>query len=264
MSTDTTELAQLARITDEKKLFELERQYCSWGDTVHYADPPKCFARSEGSYLYDAEGTPYLDLQMWYSASSFGYGNRRLNAALTRQLDTLPQLACQYLHHEKVELAAAIARLNESKFGLKGRVHFNVGGSQAIEDSLKLVRNSTGKNLMFAFMGGYHGRTLGASAITSSYRYRRRYGHFGDRAQFIFYPYCLRCIYGLKRPECDIYCEGQFEKLFESEYHSVWDAKAGASEYGAFYIEPVQGTGGYVIPPREYFTRLKSTCDRHK
>jgi 4-aminobutyrate aminotransferase-like enzyme len=158
----------------EPELLELESRYCSWGDTVHYLDPPKCFERSEGSYLYDREGTPYLDLQMWYSAASFGYGNRRLNAALTRQLETLPQLACQYLHPEKIELAAAIGRLNASRFGIDGRIHFNVGGSQAIEDSLKIVRNATGKNLVFAFMGGYHGRTLAASAITSSYRYRRR------------------------------------------------------------------------------------------
>src|SRR5205085_11137092 len=107
------------------------------------------------------------------------------NNALKRQIDKLPQLACQYLHPEKVELAAAIARLNESKFGLEGRVHFNVGGAQAIEDSLKIVRNATGKNLVFAFMGGYHGRTLGASAINSSYRYRPRYGHFSDIALFV-------------------------------------------------------------------------------
>ena len=81
------------------------------------------------------------------------------------------------------ELAALIAQDAERKFGEKGRVHFNVGGSQAVEDSLKLVRNfKKGKSLMFAFEGGYHGRTLGASAITSSYRYRRRYGHFGERA----------------------------------------------------------------------------------
>ena len=91
---------------------------------------------------------------MWYSAASFGYANPRLNQTLKDQLDKLPQLASQYLHPEKVELAAEIGRLNESKFGIKGRVHFNVGGSQAIEDSLKIVRNATGKNLVFAFMGG--------------------------------------------------------------------------------------------------------------
>ncbi|MGH9356556.1 MAG: aspartate aminotransferase family protein [Terriglobia bacterium] len=246
------------------ELLDLERRYCSFGDTVHYAEPPKVFSACEGSYLYDEAGTPYLDLQMWYSAASFGYKNPRLNEALKRQLDRLPQLACQYLHAEKVEVAARISRACEERFGVKGRVHFNVGGSQAIEDSLKIVRNYTGKNLMFAFMGGYHGRTLGASAITSSYRYRRRYGHFGDRGQFVFYPYCFRCIYGLKPDSCGLYCQDQFAKLFDSEYFGVWDAKAASAEYGAFYVEPVQGTGGYVIPPKEYFQRLKETCDKHK
>jgi 4-aminobutyrate aminotransferase/(S)-3-amino-2-methylpropionate transaminase len=248
----------------EPQLLELERKYCSWGDTVHYLDPPKSFERSEGSYLYDREGTPYLDLQMWYSAASFGYGNPRLNAALTRQLETLPQLACQYLHAEKIELAAAIGRLNASRFGIDGRVHFNVGGAQAIEDSLKIVRNATGKNLVFAFMGGYHGRTLAASAITSSYRYRRRYGHFSDRAHFVPFPYCFRCPYDKKFDDCGLYCLKQFERNFETEYNSFWDGKAGESEFSAFYVEPIQGTGGYVIPPPGYFEGLRKILDeRH-
>src|SRR5438046_3533038 len=139
----------LSPATSEAELLALERKYCSWGDTVHYLDPPKFFDRAEGSYLFDRDGTPYLDLQMWYSAASFGYGNQRLQESLTAQLAKLPQLACQYLHPEKVQLAAAIAQLNESKFGLDGRVHFNVGGSQAVEDSMDIVRNATGKTLVF-------------------------------------------------------------------------------------------------------------------
>ena len=240
-------------------LLEKDERYCSYGDTVHYADPPKVFSSASGSYLYDEAGTPYFDLQMWYSAASFGYGNQRLNQALKQQIDTLPQLACQYLHREKIELAEAICSDIEERYGVRGRVHFNVGGAQAVEDSLKLVRNATGKNLQFAFMGGYHGRTLGASAITSSYRYRRRYGHFGDRAQFIPFPYCFRCPYGQQRESCDYYCHQQFERLFETEYNGVWDAKADECEYGAFYVETVQGTGGYVIPPQGYFSRLAKT-----
>jgi 4-aminobutyrate aminotransferase / (S)-3-amino-2-methylpropionate transaminase / 5-aminovalerate transaminase len=259
-----SETTSLIQITDERQLLELDRKYCSWGDTVHYLNPPKFFERCEGAYLYDREGTPYLDLQMWYSAASFGYGNKRLRIALEQQLDKLPQLACQYLHSERVELAAAIARLNESKFGLEGRVHFNVGGAAAIEDSLKLVRNATAKTLVFAFMGGYHGRTLGASAITSSYRYRRRFGHFSDRAHFVPFPYCFRCPYGKRKEDCGLYCVKQFEKYFETEYNSFWDAKAGESEYAAFYVEAIQGTGGYVIPPPEYFPALKKVLDEHK
>src|SRR5499433_2055385 len=125
-----------AGVHDQTELLKLEKLYCSHGDTVHYTDPPKIFERCEGSFLYDAAGREYLDLQMWYSAVNFGYANRRLNDALKRQIDRLPQVASQYLHREKIELAALIARDAEQKFGLKGRVHFNVGGAQAIEDSL--------------------------------------------------------------------------------------------------------------------------------
>jgi 4-aminobutyrate aminotransferase / (S)-3-amino-2-methylpropionate transaminase / 5-aminovalerate transaminase len=253
------------RVTPDQELLQDEAKYCSFGDTVHYLEPPKVFARCEGSFLYDTEDRPYLDLQMWYSACNFGYANPRLNAALKRQVDTLPQLASQYVHKEKVELAKGIAQRVEKTWNMKGRVHFNVGGSQSVEDALKLVRNaSNGKSLMFAFEGGYHGRTLGASAITSSYRYRRRYGHFGDRAQFIPFPYCFRCPYGKKREDCGLYCVDQFARLFDTEYCGVWDPKAGAAEYAAFFVEAIQGTGGYVIPPPGYFEKLKQILEARK
>jgi len=249
---------------DDAALRAMEGEYCSFGDTVHYLETPPIFERCEGSYIYDRAGTPFFDLQMWYSAVNFGYANPRHNEAAKRQLDHLPQVASQYLHREKIELAARLARYNQQTFGEKGRIHFNVGGAQAIEDSLKLVRNfAGGKSLMFAFEGGYHGRTLGASAITSSYRYRRRFGHFGDRAQFIPFPYHFRGIKGMDKEEYGLHCVRQFERLFETEYHGVWDAKAGKCEYAAFYVEPIQATGGYVIPPKNYFTELKKVLDRY-
>jgi 4-aminobutyrate aminotransferase / (S)-3-amino-2-methylpropionate transaminase / 5-aminovalerate transaminase len=247
----------------DDELLRLEADYCSWGDTVHYAEKLNIFDHSEGIYLYDRDGREYLDLQMWYSAANFGYKNERLNNALKRQIDKLPQLACQYLHEEKILLATKLAQRIGRIFEEKGRVHFNVGGSAAIEDSLKIVRNYSGKNLAFAFMGGYHGRTLGASAITSSYRYREKFGHFSDRALFIPYPYCFRCPYEKKRDFCDLYCLRQFERLFETEYHSVLNVKTGKCECGAFYIEPVQGTGGYIVPPQDYFTGLKEILRRY-
>ena len=130
---------------------------------------------------------------MWHSVANFGYKNEYINNIVKDQIDTLPQLSCQYLHEEKILLAEKIAKNIEKTFGEKGRVHFNIGGASAIEDAIKLVRNHTKKNSMFAFMGGYHGRTLGATAITSSYRYREHYGHFADRAHFVPFPYQFRC-----------------------------------------------------------------------
>ncbi len=249
---------------DETELLELEKKYCSFGDTVHYLEQPKIFERCEGSFMFDKDEVPYLDLQMWYSAVNLGYANQRINDAIKKQMDKLPQVASQYLHREKIELAVMMAQHMEKKFGTKGRIHFNVGGAQAVEDSLKLVRNySNGKSLMFAFEGGYHGRTLGASSITSSYRYRRRYGHFGDRAQFIEFPYLFRGPKGMTKEEYGHECVKKFARLFETEYYGVWDPKAGKCEYAAFYIEPLQGTGGYVIPPMNYFSELKKVLDKY-
>lgn len=248
----------------EDVLRKKEEQYCSHGDTVHYSPSPKFFQSCEGSFLYDRDDRPYLDLQMWYSAVNFGYRNKTIIEALKAQLDRLPQLACQYLHEEKVLVAERLATECLRAFGLEGRVQFNVGGAQAVEDSMKLVRNATGKSLFMAFMGGYHGRTLGASEITSSYRYRRRFGHFSNRAHFVPFPYCYRCPYGKKLETCDYYCVNQVERLFETEYNSFWDSRAEEPEFVAFYVEPVQATGGYIVPPPEYFTRLQKILDERK
>ncbi len=104
----------------EEKLLQVENEVCSHGDTVHYAERPRFFDRCEGSFLYDMHGRQYLDLQMWYSAVNLGYANQRVNNALKAQIDRLPQLACQYLHREKVELADRISRSVAKGFGRKG------------------------------------------------------------------------------------------------------------------------------------------------
>lgn len=248
----------------EQRLRTKEQQVCSHGDTVHYSPLPKFFYGCEGSYLYDRSGQPYLDLQMWYSAVNFGYRNQMIIEAVKSQLDRLPQLACQYLHPEKILVSDRLAAECLRAFGSQGRIQFNVGGAQAIEDAIKLVRNTTGRSLFMAFTGGYHGRTLAASEITSSYRYRRRFGHFSNRAHFIPFPYCYRCPYGKSLDSCDYYCANQVERLFDTEYNSFWDHKAQESEFVAFFLEPVQATGGYLIPPPEYIVRLKKILDeRH-
>jgi len=258
-----TVTAKIDRPSKEDDLLKLEAKYCSWGDTVHYVKDPNIFEDCRGSFLYDIDGLEYLDLQMLYSAVNFGYKNQRVNNALKAQIDRLPHLACQYLHKEKILLAANLSQRSERTFEEKGRVHFNVGGSAAVEDALKLVRNHTGRSLVFAFMGGYHGRTLAASAITSSFRYREKYGHFGDRACFVPFPYCFRCPYEKKRDTCNMYCLKQFERLFETEYYGVINKKTNQCEFAAFCAEMIQGTGGYVIPPDGYFTGLKEILDRY-
>src|SRR5215813_8952632 len=111
----------------EADLGKLEANHCSWGDGIRSTGDPKIFQSCEGCLLYDAEGTPFLDLQMASATASFGYRNNRLNRTLKDQLDRLPNLASNYLHSEKIGGAARIAQMCEKIFRKKGRVHFNVG-----------------------------------------------------------------------------------------------------------------------------------------
>lgn len=247
----------------ESQIREYDEKYCSWGDTAHYSDKPKVFSSCEGSFMFDKKETPYLDLQMWYATCNLGYKNARVNNAVIDQINTMPGIAPKFIYDYKVLLSKKIAESMQKRFNEKGRVHFNVGGAQAIEDALKVVRNYTKKNRLFAFMGGYHGRTFGAASITSSYRYREYYGQFADRAHFVPFPYCFRCHYGKKCENCNFYCVKQFEKLFESEYHSFYDRASGDCEFGAFIAEPVLGTGGYIAPPMGYFKELKKVLDNY-
>lgn len=247
----------------DKELLELDEKYSSFGDTVHYNNPAKIFRDCEGCFVFDENHIRYLDVQMWHSACNFGYKNERINNAIINQIQTLPQIGAQFINESKILLSEKICKSNMEKFGIQGRVHYNVGGAQAVEDAIKLIRNYTGKSLMFAFMGSYHGRTIGTSSITASYRYRKNFGHFSDRAHFVPFPYCFRCHYGKKCETCNFYCVKQFEKLFESECNSFIDKKSDEKEYVAFFAEPVQGTGGYIIPPKGYFKELKKVLDKY-
>src|ERR1700756_1596888 len=101
-------------------MLDLEAQYCSYGDTVHYADPAKRFEASVGGFLYDDEGKPYFDLQMQYSAANLGYKNLRLSTVLKDQLQVLPQLDDKYLPEQGILLREKLSGLTEQRFGIKG------------------------------------------------------------------------------------------------------------------------------------------------
>lgn len=243
------------------QMLALDKEYCSFGDTVHYDEVPKIFRDCEGSFMFDSDETRYLDLQMWFASCNLGYKNKRVRDAVVDQIDTLPQISSRFLYDYKALLSEKIAKAAIDRFGEKGRVHFNVGGSQATEDAIKLIRNYTKKNRMFSFFGGYHGRTLGAACLTAGYRYREPFGHFGDKAHFVPYPYCFRCPYGQKCDSCDFFCVKQLRREFEDGCSGLFNFSTKKSECGAFFAEPVQGSGGYIVPPMGYFKELKKVLD---
>lgn len=263
ISSDSVAISSSSVSISDAKVKELDSIYSSWGDTVHYSKDPKVFRGCEGSYMYDDNDTPYLDLQMMYSAANFGYRNQRITNAVIDQMNTMPQLTPKFLQPYKSLLSEKMEKMIEARFHEKGRMHFNVGGAQANEDAIKVVRNYTKRNGMFAFQGGYHGRTIAATCITSSFRYREKYGHFGDRANFVPFPYCFRCPYGMKCESCNHFCVKQFARNFESEYKAIYDPKTKECEYKAFIGEPILGTGGYINPPEWYWKEMKEVLDSY-
>lgn len=249
-------------LISDTELREKDAKYCSFADTAHYAAEPKVFRGCEGSFMFDSKDVPYLDLQMYFSAANFGYKNKRIIDAVIDQMNMLPQITPKYVHESKVLLSEKLCKACKDRFGEDGRVNFNVGGAQSVEDALKVVRKTTGRNGLFAFQGGYHGKTVATTAISSNFKYRENYGHYGDRAHFIPFPYCFRCPFDKKCDSCDFYCVKHFEKQFDSEYKGFIDPSTGETEYKAFIGEPVLGTGGYIEAPQGYFKELKKVLDK--
>ncbi|PHJ60073.1 4-aminobutyrate aminotransferase [Nostoc linckia z18] len=231
-------------------LREIDREYLSWGDTVHYQDRPIFVKGCKGGFIFDDEGNTYLDTGMWHSSCNFGYRNPEIESEVFKQLNTLPQACGDFLHREKLLVAKMVVDAIYERTGLKGRVSFNVGGSLVVEDALKIVRKNTGKNRVAVMMGAYHGRSLGTLGLSSSHRYRQHYNEFPDRAIMFPFANCSQCFYEKKRETCDLYCAKMIGKAFDNEYYGI--ASETSSEIGAIVVEPCQGRG-YTIPPKDFY-----------
>lgn len=246
----------------KKNYLEVEQQYCTQGDTSGRRSPKKIFSEANGFFLYDENNIQYLDMQMFNSAANFGYQHPDFNNTLLSNIHTLPCLASEFLSHDRIMLSKRICEYMERNHGVKGRVHFSVGGAQAIDLAIKLVSNYTNNKNLFAFEGGYHGRTIAASSVSSSYRYSKMFGSVIDTYRIPF-PYCYRCPYGKECESCNLFCLDRFEELFESEFYGITDTDNKNCAYSAFLAEPMLGRGGYIPAPKKYFARLSAILKKH-
>lgn len=247
-----------------ENLLEKDRRFCSQGDTSSKHLPKKIFQRANGSFLYDNQGVKYLDMQMFNSASNFGYQNEVYNNCITNQLHNLPSLAAEFMNESRILLSEKICNYMYTNYGVTGRVHFTVGGAQAVDDALKLAFNYTHNHGVICFEGAYHGRTMAASSISSSYRYTRQFGNVIDTYTIPF-PNCTSCAYGMENCNFNnLYCISRIARLFESEFLGVYDTNSNESRYSTFIFEPVLGRGGYVFPNPYYYKQLFELLRKHK
>ena len=210
--------------------------------------------RASGPYVWGTDGRRYLDFVSGMATTNIGHGHPRVVAAARGQMEKLIHGPVGVLLYEP--LLRLAHELRQVMPGGLDMFFFCNSGAEAVEGSLKLARYVSGRPAIIAFEGGFHGRTMGvASVTTSKSRYRLHYEPLLPAVYFVPFPYCYRCPFCGEPDSCRLECLGRFQALFA---HQV-----DPSQVAAVLMEPVQGEGGYIVPPARYLTGLRELCDRH-
>jgi 4-aminobutyrate aminotransferase len=208
---------------------------------------------AEGARLHTVDGRSVLDFGCGIGVTNLGHRHPAVVAAVHEQVDRLWHTSVTTLHPQMIDAAASLVSVAPE--GLD-QVFFNNSGAEATETAIKLARRATGRSEIIAFVGGFHGRTYGAMTLTASKaKYRGFNGPFLPGVHHVRYPYCFRyCTHG-PGERCPI-AEGEdIDLLFRTQV--VPETVA------AIIVEPVQGEGGFVVPPRSFLPALRRICDEH-
>ncbi len=210
--------------------------------------------RAEGVYLYDLEGREYMDFTSGIAVTNLGHNHPRVLAAALEQMKTFSHSAVGItLHEPLLRLAQALPKVMPESMEM---FFFGNSGSEAIDGALKMARYVTGRPGIIAFTGGFHGRTFGAASVTSmKIKYRRNYEPFLPGVYFAEYPYAYRCPLGDSPKAALKWCLDSIQRLFERFI--------APDQVAAFLVEPVQGEGGYIVPPTAFMASLREICDQH-
>jgi 4-aminobutyrate aminotransferase len=236
-----------------QEIIARDREFISPSYTRSY---PLVAGRGEGAIVEDVDGNRFLDFNADIAVVATGHCHPRVVAAIREQAGRLVHMSGTDFYYENmVELAEKLAALAPG--GGPHRVHFGNSGTEAVEAAIKLARYHTGRDRFIAFLGGFHGRTMGALSLTASKTVqRRRFGPLVPGVHHIPYAYCYRCAYGKQPETCAVECV----KVIEEQ---VFRTIVPEDEVAAIVLEPVQGEGGYVVPPRKFFHELQAVARRH-
>ena len=204
----------------------------------------------------DVDGNEYIDFNSGLACLNVGHNHPRIVEAIKSQCDKFLHYAnTDFYYQETVNLAEKLFQITPGDF--QKRVHFGNSGTEAIETAIKLSKWHTRKHQFIAFIGAFHGRTCGATALTASKpAQRRHYFPLIPGITHVPYPYCYRCPFNLSYPECNFRCIDFIDDQILQKY-------VPPEEVAGFVFEPIQGEGGYVVPPLEYFQRLKKLADKY-
>jgi 4-aminobutyrate aminotransferase len=217
---------------------------------------PLVAARGQGAIIEDPDGNAFLDFAAGIAVVATGHCHARVVKAIQDQAAKLIHMSgTDFYYDNMVQLAEKLAALVPG--GGPRRVYFGNSGTEAIEAAIKLARYHTGRSQFVAFVGAFHGRTMGSLALTASKSVQKK-GFFPlmPGVHHVPYAYCYRCAYGKQPETCAVECVQAIEtELFRT--------RVAPEEVAAIFVEPVQGEGGYIVPPQKFFDELRALAKRH-
>jgi 4-aminobutyrate aminotransferase/(S)-3-amino-2-methylpropionate transaminase len=216
---------------------------------------PVYIARGEGAVVEDVDGNRLLDFAGGIGCLNVGHHAAPVVDAIARQADRYLHTCFTVNPYEGYVRLAEI--LNESTPGEFPKKTFLVNtGAEAVENAVKIARAYTKRAGVVCFGDAFHGRTLLALSLTSkTVPYKSGFGPFAPEVYRIPYAYCYRCSYNLSHPSCLLHCAGQLEEFFKRYVE--------ATAVAAVIFEPILGEGGFVVPPREFGSKIAEICRRH-
>ncbi|MEM3444411.1 MAG: acetyl ornithine aminotransferase family protein [Thermoplasmata archaeon] len=235
-----------------KKVVEEDAKYIATSTKTS----PVVAARAKNAIVEDVDGNIYIDFSSGIGVLNIGHCHPAVVEAVKSQAEKLFHFAGTDFYYEiQVELAKKLCSITPGKFAKK--VFYTNSGAESNEAALKLARWSTQRKQFFAFINAFHGRTMGALALTASKPvHRDRYFPMMPGVNHIPYAYCYRCRYKLEYPSCDIWCAKILDEVYLDTYIPP-------DEVAGIFVEPVQGEGGYVVPPGEFMRELKKIAEKH-
>ncbi|NIN01676.1 MAG: acetyl ornithine aminotransferase family protein [candidate division Zixibacteria bacterium] len=217
---------------------------------------PLVIESAKGCIVKDVDGNEHIDFNSGLACLNVGHCHPKVVDAINKQSKRFLHYSnTDFYYKEVVNLAETLSSITPGSFDKK--TYFGNSGAEAVEAAVKLAKWHTRKHRFIAFIGGFHGRTLGALSFTASKPVQRRYFFpLLPGVVHVPYPYCYRCPFNLTYPDCDYWCVDYIDELVLQKY-------APPEEVAAILFEPIQGEGGYVIPPPRYFERLKKVADKY-
>src|SRR5580698_1914465 len=245
---DTVLSPETAMTTQEVVEWTKRLNYGTWRYQKSWT--PMHIVDAEGCYFTDANGKRYLDFSAQLMCSNLGHKNAAVIQAIADQAQKLAYIMPSYATDCRVELSRLLLEVLPE--GLT-KFFFTTSGTEANEAAFKIARMYTGKTKIIARYRSYHGSTMASIAATGDpRRWPLEPGGKGQGVIFAPEVNCYRCTIGHQYPGCNIACADYIEHMIENE-----------SDVAAVIVEPVVGTNGVLIPPPEYFPRLRKICDRH-